>query len=178
MANSLTEMFSTHTIDKSGNIFSTISNKILKTELSNTGYLQIKVTVKPNVKHFYIHRLMGEEYIPNPLSLKCVNHKDGNKLNNNIENLEWCTYSENSQHSYDKLGRKAAPTGKFSKDCLSSKPVAQYSLIGKLIKEYYSAKDVTVGTNFNRPGISMCANGKKNTHKGFIWKFIIEVKNV
>ena len=48
-----------------------------------------------------IHRLVALHYLPNPNNYKCVNHKDGNKQNNSINNLEWCTYSQNMKHAYD-----------------------------------------------------------------------------
>ena len=54
-----------------------------------------------NGKMERVHRVVAEMFIPNTLNKKCVNHKDGNKLNNNVENLEWCTHSENTLHSFE-----------------------------------------------------------------------------
>lgn len=53
-----------------------------------------------NRKNRNVHRVIAETFIPNPNNFACVNHKDGNKLNNSVDNLEWCTYSENTLHSY------------------------------------------------------------------------------
>ena len=53
-----------------------------------------------NRKNRNVHRVIAETFIPNPNNLPCVNHKDGNKLNNSADNLEWCTHSENTLHSY------------------------------------------------------------------------------
>lgn len=74
-----------------------LKGKILKTYIQNCGYEQIKVAF--NNTHKQIHRLVAEAFIPNPESKKYVNHIDGNKLNNSVSNLEWCTNSENIIHA-------------------------------------------------------------------------------
>lgn len=59
----------------------------------------------------YIHKLVAETFIENPYNFKIVNHKDGNKYNNTILNLEWCTYSDNNTHAYEVLNRKCSNYG-------------------------------------------------------------------
>ena len=76
--------------------------KIMKLHINKNGYYSI--SLKPNGKHGKaitkrIHQLVASAFIPNPNNLPCINHKDGNKLNNSVENLEWCTYSQNSRHA-------------------------------------------------------------------------------
>lgn len=76
----------------------------VKPYLTNSGYLQVYLR-KPNFKrkHKYIHKIVAEAYIPNPSKLKTVNHKDGNKKNNAVSNLEWVTRSQNVIHAYHDL---------------------------------------------------------------------------
>lgn len=74
---------------------------ILKNRLrGNEGYYFVSFYNKYLYTTETVHRLVATAFIPNPLNLPCVNHKDGNKLNNNVENLEWCTYSENAIHAH------------------------------------------------------------------------------
>jgi hypothetical protein len=68
-------------------------------------YKRVTLCCNNKTKRFLIHRLIATIFIPNPENKPCVNHIDGNKSNNNISNLEWCTYSENERHSYDILGK-------------------------------------------------------------------------
>ena len=63
--------------------------------IKNKPYFSVKLSKNNKSKHFLIHRLIALHYIPNPENKECVNHIDGNKLNNNIENLEWCSHIEN-----------------------------------------------------------------------------------
>jgi len=78
-----------------------IPSKILKSGLGGNGYLTFNFWITNKGKTFSLHKLLALAFIPNPKNAKCVNHIDGNKLNNSIENLEWCTSSENNKHSHD-----------------------------------------------------------------------------
>lgn len=86
---------------KSGSI-ANYSEKILKPDLVK-GYLRYTLSKENVQKRYVIHRLVALYFIPNQLNKPCVNHKDGNKLNNHYTNLEWVTHSENERHSYDVL---------------------------------------------------------------------------
>lgn len=122
-------------------------------------------------KTFKIHRLIAIYFIPNLLNKETVNHKDGNKLNNNIDNLEWNTRSENELHSFRVLGKKSNNPflGKFNSENPTSKPVKQI-LNDKIIKIWPSVSEA--GRNgFNIAHISMVCNGKEKSHKGFYWEY-------
>lgn len=71
----------------------------------NHGYARVNLSFGQKSTKFRVHRLVAEAFIDNPLAKPFVNHKDGNKLNNHISNLEWCTSSENERHSFDVLGK-------------------------------------------------------------------------
>lgn len=87
-------------IDTSGNVYSLATNKIKK-PYSVNGYLKQSLRDKDHKESKkFVHRLVAEVFIPNPEGLPEVNHKDCNKSNNSVSNLEWCTRSENLQHAW------------------------------------------------------------------------------
>lgn len=88
-------------ISNLGNIKSYKTNRNLKTVIKNSGYKKVSITFKTVSKTFMIHRLVAITFILNPENKPQVNHKDGNKLNNCIDNLEWVTSSENLKHAWD-----------------------------------------------------------------------------
>ena len=79
----------------------------------NNGYLKSTFKKKPNIEQVLIHRIVAEMFIPNPEKKPCVNHKNGIKTDNRVDNLEWVTYKENERHSYDVLNKKPSHLGKF-----------------------------------------------------------------
>lgn len=116
------EILNGYFIDKEGNVYSNRKFKeITKLNLyiDNCGYLRVKLAMKT----YKVHRLVAEAFIPNcDNSRNCVNHKDGNKTNNNVDNLEWVTHSENKQHAYTTgitkgyIGRKKSSNVKYGEE--------------------------------------------------------------
>ena len=139
--------------------------RILKLMKDNNGYLKVRLCNGEKSKTFNLHRLVAETFIPNPNNYKEVNHKDENKTNNVVTNLEWCDRKYN--HNYGTINERISEkltNGKLSK------PVLQYDLNGNLIKEWKSINEC--GRNgFNQGDICKCCNGKRKTAKGFIWKY-------
>lgn len=112
-----------------------------------------------------INRLVAEAFIPNPKKLPCVNHIDCNRTNNNVENLEWCTWGENVQHSA-KLGRYKG--NQCKKVCLINK-------FG-LIVPFDSIQEASRMTNIPASNICKCCEGERKTAGGFQWQYLIEME--
>lgn len=105
--------FPNYQVSNKGEIVNTKTGKFLKPQISR-GYLTIQFYVsKGKPKKFRIHRLVARAFIPNPLGLLEVNHKDGNKTNNSVDNLEWVTAKENDQHAKTYLNQTKS-AGKYS----------------------------------------------------------------
>jgi hypothetical protein len=109
----------------------------------------------------YVHRLVAKEFVPNPLNLREVNHKWGNKLDNRAIALEWNTSSENQLHAY-RLGLQTAP---------NKKKVLQFSKDGKFIKEFESISEAGRRLSISPQNISSCCNNIRKLGGNFIWKF-------
>lgn len=87
-----------YSVTKTGRIYSHVSNKYLKPRIHN--YKKVALYKNKIYTNYTVHRLVAETYIKNPNNLPCVNHIDGNKLNNDVSNLEWVTVSENQKHAF------------------------------------------------------------------------------
>lgn len=80
-----------------------LEGKLLKTQIDWDGYETISLTLNKKSKKYKVHRLVAQAFIPNPDNLLEINHKDKNKLNNNVKNLEWCTRKYNCLYSYEDI---------------------------------------------------------------------------
>ena len=148
--------------------------KILKNTISKCGYMQARLS--KNNKHGLkaVHRLVAKAFIPNPENKPQVNHIDGNKQNNRVDNLEWCNNSENQLHAW-KLGLQTPYwKGKFGKDHIQSKKVMQYDKNKNLIKIWDSVNEASKTLNIDDASISRCCLHYKYRHTagGFIWEYL------
>ena len=136
-------------------------NKILIPQLKK-GYYQI--SIKNNIKRKWcpVHRLVAQAFIDNPNNYPVINHIDEDKLNNKAENLEWCTTAYNN--CYGTRLKRVSETNKLRKEIL------QYTLDGKLVKEFFSMREASKQTGFSMTNISNCVNGIFKQANGYIWK--------
>ena len=94
--------FENYCIYENGVVENLSTHKKLKGTIRLHGYLVYRLSKQGKKYQFYAHRLVAQAFIPNPNNYTIVNHKDGNKLNNNVDNLEWCTQSYNMEHAHKK----------------------------------------------------------------------------
>jgi hypothetical protein len=97
------ENYPNYFVTKEGKVINAKTNKILKPVFNTGGYQQVTLHNRIKSKNIVIHRLIAKAFIPNPENKPQVNHIDGNKSNNSVTNLEWCTCSENVKHAH-KIG--------------------------------------------------------------------------
>lgn len=143
------------------NIIKKMSEKILKTPLHKDGYCYVMLRKDNKSRLFVVHRLVAKEFIPNPNNLPQVNHKDENKLNNNAENLEWCTAQYNINYGTHNERQALA----------KSKTVYQYSLDKILLNIWKSTHDVYRKLGYAQGNIARCCRGESKTSNGYIWSY-------
>lgn len=145
----------------------------------NKGYKQVCWKGKT----YKVHRLVAECFIPNHNNLPMINHKDENKANNCVENLEWCDNKYNLNYGNAQTKRventdykakvantdyKAFQAKRVEKISI---PIQQYTRQGELVKEWQSAKQVERELGYNNGNINSCCNGKRKSAYGFIWRY-------
>lgn len=146
-------------------------NKFLKLHKGTCGYIQLSTWDNYKQKTFLVHRLVALSFIPNPDNLPEVNHKDGNKLNNKVDNLEWCTRSENIKHGFKNGLISKSMVGRTGKKHWRSIPVIMYAINGNAI-EFENSMDAARKTGFDATSIQDACNGKLKTYKNLKWRYI------
>lgn len=144
---------------------------ILKPMFNHKGYLQVNLMKKGKMSSRRIHRLVAKAFIPNKERKEQVNHINGVKTDNRVENLEWCTNQENMTHSWKTGLRTKEKTYYHGKNHFRSVSVEQYTLQGNYIKKWYCVKDIERELGFDNRNICACCRGKKPTAYGYKWKY-------
>lgn len=151
-------------VSTDGQIRNKTTKYILKGRLSKSGYLQVSLKINETNKfsNRYIHRIVAQTFIENPENKREVNHIDGNKINNNLENLEWVTSSENQKHRHRNGNKKT-----------SNRHIGMFDRDNNLIKDFNSILDAVKFFNkTSRVNIDSALQGKQHTAYGYIWKYL------
>ena len=143
----------------------TMKEKILQL-LDSHGYKSVMLCKEGKGKMYRVHRLVATAFIPNPKGLPIINHKDENKANNSVENLEWCDRHYNLYYR-NAIGRMIET--KVVKG-YGKKAVLQYELNGTFVKEYPSIDDASRSLNISSCTISLCCSGGHSNAGGYQWK--------
>ncbi len=156
-------------VDKNKKRIRKFKNKIIKQILRKDGYYFVNLSKNGKVKTAKVHRLIAETFLKNDKNYNIINHKDGNKKNNNITNLEWCSCSHNNKEAY-RLGLRK-PT--ILKGALngSSKSVLQYDTSNNFIKKWSCIKEASKELKIKDSNISLVCKGKRNKAGGYKWKY-------
>jgi len=166
--------FNNYHITKDGRVINRVTGKERKLQKNKNGYLYCDLWDNKMCKVMRVNRLVALAYIENPENKTQVNHIDGNKENNNVNNLEWVTAKENTIHAY-RTGLASNPKGEDSPNYGklnngSSKPVVAIDGNGNEF-EFKSAREaIRQGYGSSPSKISSCINGKRKSHGGYRWK--------
>lgn len=147
-----------------------VNEKIIQATINEHGYLIFNLRKDNKSDTVRVHRIAALAFIPNPKNKRTINHKNGNKLDNRIVNLEWATHSENGFHSFRELGRYAPTKDRIGAKHPASKPVVQLSLNYEFISSYesaISAAQIVLKKPHNANILIHCKNGKP--FHNFIW---------
>ena len=135
---------------------------------SQQDYKFVTLLIAGQQKRMRVHRMVAETFLDNPEKKPYVNHINGNRGDNNVENLEWVTPSENTQH--------AVETGLFASG--RARPVIQYSLDGMQMATFESASEAARQTGGSQSKITMCCRRQRQTANDYQWRYYDDVQDV
>ena len=161
------------------------TEKILKPQLQNNGYLHIKLSQKDKTKCILVHRLVAQVFIPNPNNLPQVNHINEDKTDNRVENLEWCTqkYNINYGNGISKRVKTNKENGTYKKigkinSKIHSKSILQFSKDNSFIRKWDCIMDVQRELGYDNKQICSCLKNRQKTAKGFKWVYADDYERI
>lgn len=140
--------------------------KEYKPNRDGKGYLFVRTIINGEKVNLKVHRLVAQAFIPNPNNLPQVNHKNGIKVDNRVENLEWCTNQENIIHAIKNNLR----IKKFGKESPNHREIVQFDKQGNFIKNWDTITEAAKALNLSVTNINNNLKKRSKTAGGFIWK--------
>jgi hypothetical protein len=148
--------------------FKEIEGKEIKPSINYKGYCQLSLYKNGKSKNKQVHRLVAEAFIENPFNKPTVNHINGNKLDNRVDNLEWATNKEQTEHLIKVLNHKSVISDKCRKRQIE---LHQRKVIRNDGIIFNSIKEASNGNETLRKHINMCCRGKRATAGGYGWSY-------
>lgn len=171
--------FNLYSVSDQGNIRNDKTGRILKGGLDTYGYPQVILCKNGSRINRKIHRIVAETFISNPDNKPQINHIDGDKTNNEVSNLEWCTNQENQNHFWRVLDndthKKNRSISHKNKGLLSENPNAKSVIRLEDGKIFKTIKEAAIDTGINYHHIGEVCRGKRKSIGGYHWKFYKEV---
>lgn len=153
-----------------GQVRNTQTLLVLKHKKAGAGYSQVCLGAG---NYRYVHRLVAQAYVSNPHEFTQVNHLDGNKQNNAVENLEWCSPKQNSKHAYDTglLDGTASKNPKRGAEHPRARSVVMLSDSGHIRITYHTITSASNESGIDYSSIHGALNGKFKQAGGWRWEF-------
>lgn len=145
-----------------------LSGKQMKQHMHSGGYKVVALTKDGKSKNIFVHRIVAEAFLPNPDNLPMVNHKDEDKTNNFLENLEWCTAAYN--RTYGKAVERHAKKLR-GRESEKRKAVIQRGLDGSFMDWHESVTKAAEKMNGSTTAISKACKGERKTAYGYLWEY-------
>lgn len=155
-------------VDTEGNIYGK-NGKVLKYSINHKGYAIVNLMINGKRKGFAVHTIVAKTFIPNPNNYLTVNHKDGNKLRNSIDNLEWQNYKQQMQHAKDILHFEYNKNVKKKVIRQSKSDEYYYNSLSEAAKDMSNKYGILFNSAKN--SIWRVLNDRRKTYKGFRWKY-------
>ena len=153
---------------KSLNYNHTGTDRILRSRKNRGGYLYVNLHKDGHRKTITVHRLVATAFISNPSNLETINHKDEDKTNNTVGNLEWMSIKDNI--NYGTRNKRASETQINDKN--KSKEVQMFDMKGNLLAAFPSTHEAERVTGIYHSHISKCCTGRSKSAGGYVWRYL------